>query len=186
MSLIHFELCLFLFFVKNVNFDQFWKNHKFQKSANFRIKTEPNVFFLSYLEENIPINGFPWKKNQIYITFTYKWSYLFKNSKFSGKFRKLLRIITSEPIMLETWNLHRKCVVLDTLLYSTNNSISTKSGFRPSWKWALHLSSYTWIGENQKLVRNLLTRTDDGVTLILFCIGTLARGSTKRVACSSP
>ena len=27
-----------------------------------------------------------------------------------------------------------KCVVLDTLLYSTNNSISTKSGFRPFWK----------------------------------------------------
>ena len=27
-----------------------------------------------------------------------------------------------------------KCVVLDTLLYSTNNSILTKSGFRPFWK----------------------------------------------------
>ena len=27
-----------------------------------------------------------------------------------------------------------KCVVLDTLLYSTNNSISTKSGFRLFWK----------------------------------------------------
>ena len=32
-----------------------------------------------------------------------------------------------------------KCVVLDTLLYSTNNSISTKSGFRSFWKWALHI-----------------------------------------------
>ena len=29
-----------------------------------------------------------------------------------------------------------KCVVLDTLLYSTNTSISTKSGFR---KWAVYL-----------------------------------------------
>ena len=27
-----------------------------------------------------------------------------------------------------------KCVVLDTLLYFTNNSISAKSGFRPFWK----------------------------------------------------
>ena len=32
-----------------------------------------------------------------------------------------------------------KCVVLDTLLYSANNSISTKSGFRPFWKWTLHV-----------------------------------------------
>ena len=34
-----------------------------------------------------------------------------------------------------------KGIVLDTLLYSTNNSISTKNGFRPFWKWALHISS---------------------------------------------
>ena len=27
-----------------------------------------------------------------------------------------------------------KCAVLDTLLYSTNNSILTKSGFRSFWK----------------------------------------------------
>ena len=32
-----------------------------------------------------------------------------------------------------------QCAVLDTLLYSTNNSISTKSGFRPLWNWALHM-----------------------------------------------
>ena len=32
-----------------------------------------------------------------------------------------------------------KRVVLDTLLYSTNNSISTKSGFRPFWKGTLQI-----------------------------------------------
>ena len=36
------EFCLVLFFVKNVNFDQFLKNHKFQKFAYFRIKIVPN------------------------------------------------------------------------------------------------------------------------------------------------
>ena len=34
---------MLLFFVKSVNFDQFWKNHKFQKFANFRIEIEPMV-----------------------------------------------------------------------------------------------------------------------------------------------
>ena len=29
IGLIHFELCLFLFFIENVNFDQFWEKHKF-------------------------------------------------------------------------------------------------------------------------------------------------------------
>ena len=38
----HSELCLFLFFVKNVNFDQIWENHNFQKLANFRMKIIPN------------------------------------------------------------------------------------------------------------------------------------------------
>ena len=32
-----------------------------------------------------------------------------------------------------------KCVVLDALLYYTNNLILTKSGFRPFWKCALHI-----------------------------------------------
>ena len=32
-----------------------------------------------------------------------------------------------------------KYVVWDTLRYSTNNSILTKSGFRPFWKWALQI-----------------------------------------------
>ena len=32
-----------------------------------------------------------------------------------------------------------KCVVIDTLLYSTNNSISTKSGFGPFWKGTLQI-----------------------------------------------
>ena len=51
-------------------------------------------------------------------------------------------IITSESNMLETWSLCQKdCVVLDTLLFSTNDSISTKSWFKPFWKWALHISS---------------------------------------------
>ena len=43
IGLKHLELCLFLVFVKNVNFDQFLKNHKFQKFANFGIKIEPSV-----------------------------------------------------------------------------------------------------------------------------------------------
>ena len=43
IGLRHFKLCLFLFFVKNVNLDQFWKIHKFHKFANFRIKIIQNV-----------------------------------------------------------------------------------------------------------------------------------------------
>ena len=50
----------FLFFVKNFNFDQFLKNHKFQKFANFGIKIKRNVdSFVLIFEENIPIKDFP-------------------------------------------------------------------------------------------------------------------------------
>ena len=45
-------------------------------------------------------------------------SKLFKNPKFAGKFGKLPSPVT-------------KWAVLDTLLYFTNSSITTKSGFRP-------------------------------------------------------
>ena len=49
IGLIHFELCLFLFFGKNVNFGQFWGKHKFWKFANFRVEIEPNVDFFSLI-----------------------------------------------------------------------------------------------------------------------------------------
>ena len=63
IGLEHFEIWVFLFFVTNVDFDQFWKNNKFQKFANFGINIEPNVdSFGLYFEENIPINDFSWKK----------------------------------------------------------------------------------------------------------------------------
>ena len=94
---------VFLFFVKNVNFDQFWKNHKFQKFANFRIKVVPIIdSFGLILKKTFPSMIFSEKKNQICIIFTYKRSKLFKNPKFSGKFRKLPMSITLEPNMLET------------------------------------------------------------------------------------
>ena len=57
------------------------------------------------MEENTPINDFPWKKNQIYTFKACKRSKVFKNPKFSWKFRKLPMSITSELNMLETWNL---------------------------------------------------------------------------------
>ena len=58
-----------------------------------------------------------------------------------------------------------KCVVLDTLLYSTNNSISIKSGFRPFWKWALHIQ-----GENVYLeeVSKNATFLTDAVYMVLL------------------
>ena len=69
------------------NFDQFWKNHKFQRFANFRIKIEPYVdySFGLILKKTFPSMIFREKKNQIYIIFTYKWLKLFKNPKFSRK-----------------------------------------------------------------------------------------------------
>ena len=89
---------LFLFFVKNANFDQFWKNHKFQKFANFGIKPEPNVdSFGLILMKTFPSMVFhkkikkkKKKKSQIYIIFTYKLLKLFKDPKFpenSGNWR---------------------------------------------------------------------------------------------------
>ena len=68
---------------------------------------------------------------QIYFIFTYKRSHLFKNPKFSGKVQKLPMTITLETKYAKEIKFMSKCVVLDTLLYSTKNSISIKSGFRP-------------------------------------------------------
>ena len=81
----------------------FGKITKFQKFANSRMKNHTKCrFVLSYFEENIQINDFfTRRKNQIYIIFTYKRSKLFKNPKFSGKFRKFSKTITSEPNMIE-------------------------------------------------------------------------------------
>ena len=73
------------------------------------------------------------KKNQIYITFTKTFEIVQK----SEIFRKNPEIADSHNFGTEyasDMKIVSKCVVLDTLLYSTNNSISTKSGFRPFWK----------------------------------------------------
>ena len=95
---------VFLFFVKNVNFDQFWKNHKFQKFANFRIKVVPIIdSFGLILKKTFPSMILK-RKIKFALFFTYKRSKLFKNPKFSGKFRKLPMSITLEPNMLETWH----------------------------------------------------------------------------------
>ena len=60
------------------------------KFADFRIKIEPNVdSFGLILRKTFPSIIFQKKKNQVYIIFTYKRPYLFKNSEI---FRKIPEI----------------------------------------------------------------------------------------------
>ena len=63
--------------------------------------------------------------------------FLLINVKKSEIFRKIPEIADNHSFGTEyarDMKFVSKCVVLDTLLYSTNNSISTKHGFRPFWK----------------------------------------------------
>ena len=71
------------------------------------------------------------KNNQIYIIFTYKRSILFKYKKNFWKFQEIADDHNSGTECARNMKFASKCVVLDTLLYSTNNSISTKSWLRP-------------------------------------------------------
>ena len=72
---------MFVFvFVKNVNFDQLWKSHKFQKFSNFRIKIKPIVDSFSLILKKTLHQII---KYQIYIIFTYIRTYLFKIRNFS-------------------------------------------------------------------------------------------------------
>ena len=79
-------------------------------------------------------------KKESYLHYCY-----FKTVKIVQKFkifRKFLEIAEDHTFGTEyARNLKfvSNCAVLDTLPCSTNNSISTKSGFRPFWNWTLHI-----------------------------------------------
>ena len=60
--------------------------------------------------------------------------FLLTNGQLCSKIRNFLEIADDHNFGTEyarDMKFVSKCVVLDTLLYSTNKSISTKSGFRP-------------------------------------------------------
>ena len=102
------------------------------------------IFFLSYIEENIPINDFPWKKNFRFTLFLLINIHICLKT---GIFRKILEIKDDHNFGTEyarDMKFVSKCVVLDTLLYSAKNSILTKSWFRPFSKWALHILIYSY------------------------------------------
>ena len=86
-------------------------------------------FFFFFFKENIPINEFLWKTNQICIIFTYK-----RSVQKSNIFRKIPEIADDHNFETECakdMKFVSKCVVLDTLLYSTNNSIRPKVDLGP-------------------------------------------------------
>ena len=120
IGLIHFELCLFLFFVKNVNL--FWENHKIQKFANFRIKIKLNVDSFSLIwKKTFPPVIF-WAK-KIGIRFTL---FLFINGHICSKIQNFLENADDHNLGTKHATYMKfvsKCIVLDTLVYSTNNSI---------------------------------------------------------------
>ena len=63
--------------------------------------------------------------------------FLLTNGQFCSKIQNFLEIAeghNSGTEYAKDMKFVSKCVVLDTLLYSTNNPISTKSGFKPFWK----------------------------------------------------
>ena len=118
IGFIHFELCLLYFFVQNVNFDQFWKNCKFQN----KILTNVNSLKL-ILKKTVPSMIFRENRIRFILFLLINGCILFKNPKFSRKFRKLPMTITSEP-NIETWNLCQNvyfwilyCIPLITLFW---------------------------------------------------------------------
>ena len=132
IGLINFELCCFSLKMSILtNFVQFWKNHKFKKFTNFRIKIEPNVnSFGLTLKKTFPSMIFHEKRIRFAL-------FLLINGHICSKIRHFPEIADDHSFGTEyarDMKFMSKCVLLDTLLYSTNNSISTKSGFRPFWK----------------------------------------------------
>ena len=66
----------------------------------------------------------------------------------SASFRKITEIVEGHNFGTEyarNVKFVSQCAVLDTLLYSTNNSILVKSEFRPFWNWALHVQKHIFV-----------------------------------------
>ena len=137
--MVLYPLSYVCFSLKNVNIDQFWEKHKFWKFANFRIKIKPAVdSFSLILKKTFP----PMIFHEKIIRFTL---FLLTNGHFCSKIWNFPEIADDHNSGTEyagRMKFVSKCVVLDTLLYSTNNSISTKSVFRLFCKWALHIENY--------------------------------------------
>ena len=92
---------------------------------------------------------FPEKNNQIYIIFYLQTINLIQKSEIFRNFPEIADDHNSGTEYARDIKFVSICVVLDTLLYSTNNSISTKSGFRPFWKWALHMRVVSKYGKKK-------------------------------------
>ena len=101
--------------------------------AIFEIKIVPNVAYFDLILKKTFSSPmiFHEKKNQIYVT--YKRSKLFKNRNFL----EIPEIADDHNFRTEyakNMKFVSKSAVLVTVLYSINNQILAKSGFRPFWK----------------------------------------------------
>ena len=108
----------------------FEKNHKFQRFANFRIKIEPIVdsfslilkktFSSKIFREQKKISFTPFLLTNGFFFFFFFFVFFF-NQKFSGKILEITDDHNFGTQYARDMKFVSKCVVLDTLLYSTNN-----------------------------------------------------------------